>query len=107
MSDDSRQVDSLAGNKLSPSTTVARIEQSNSGQKNISDTSEQAENVITITELVGQFGWWQFNIAAFYFIAYVLTTFNNLGISFHAAKTDYRCLQWNKLDNNQTIKVKR
>ncbi|KAJ6223545.1 hypothetical protein RDWZM_002090 [Blomia tropicalis] len=33
------------------------------------------------------------NIASFYFVAYILTTFNNLGISFHAAKTDYNCIE--------------
>lgn len=63
----------------------------------------EASKEVTVTWLVGQFGWWQANIAAFYFTAYILTTFNNLGVSFHAAKTDYRCVQW--ADNRSANEV--
>ena len=91
MSDDRQQVESLASSKLTASA-VTKIEQAS--DQSSSDDSTGEEQKVTVTELVGQFGWWQLNIATFYFIAYVLTTFNNLGVSFHAAKTDYRCVQW-------------
>ena len=58
---------------------------------------QQPQSQMTITELIGPFGWWQFNIAAFYFIAYILTPFNNLGITFHAAKTEYHCTRWKSI----------
>lgn len=60
---------------------------------------------VTLSSLTGQFGWWQANIAAFYFLAYVLTTFNNLGVSFHAAKTDYYCVQWASGSLNDSAQV--
>ena len=96
MSDD-RQLDSLARSKLS--AYVTKVEQPLDQSSNDS-ASENPK--VTVTELVGHFGWWQLNIAAFYFIAYVLTTFNNLGVSFHAAKTEYLCVQWDTTDSGHS-----
>lgn len=56
----------------------------------------------SISDLVGPFGSWQRNIALFYFFAYILSTFNNLGITFHNAKTDYVCVDV-LTNNNITI----
>lgn len=45
----------------------------------------------TLSQLIGRFGPWQLNISLFYFLSYTLTTFNNLGLAWHAPKTDYHC----------------
>ena len=47
-----------------------------------------------ISEIIGDFGKWQLNIAAFYFTIYILSPFNNFGITFHAPKVDYRCTNY-------------
>lgn len=47
--------------------------------------------VHSVEDLIGSVGRWQINIALFYFFAYILSTFDNLGIAFHAAKTEYHC----------------
>lgn len=56
------------------------------------DQDEDNKHDTSISDLVGPFGRWQRNIALFYFVVYILSTFNNLGITFHNAKTDYVCV---------------
>lgn len=70
---------------------VETMDNGKTNDENGSNREDQTNS--TINELIGPFGWWQMNIASFYFVAYILTTFNNLGISFHAAKTDYNCIE--------------
>jgi hypothetical protein len=48
-------------------------------------------SVTHVSEIIGNFGKWQLNIAAFYFTIYILSPFNNLGITFHAPKIKYWC----------------
>lgn len=50
---------------------------------------------VTSEDFTGSFGRWQANFSAFYFVAYILTAFNNLGYVFQSAKTDHQCIDWN------------
>lgn len=99
---DEKAASSLPDHKVS----VVEVVDAANDQLMTPESQSLAEcNKVTVSSLIGQFGWWQANIAAFYFIAYVLTTFNNLGISFHAAKTDYHCVQWPTTLLNESAQV--
>ena len=113
MSDESRKGPGL-GTSPPPdqSSKVSAVEVEARLHQRITDDDDESQSLatdkddkVTVSGLIGQFGWWQGNIAAFYFLAYVLTTFNNLGVSFHAAKTDYHCLQWAEGSSNDSAQL--
>ncbi|KAH7641992.1 organic cation transporter protein-like protein [Dermatophagoides farinae] len=60
--------------------------------ENGDENVENGDKQINSNDLTGGFGRWQMNITIFYFVAYILTTINNLGYVFQAANTDYHCV---------------
>ena len=49
------------------------------------------KSVSAVTDIVGEWGKWQFSFTSFYFIQWIVGALNNIGYTFHAYNNDYWC----------------